>query len=66
MDRSILRIADHLELYRLRTGEYRRINLRVFPHYIPYIVRDQTLWVLAVAHGSRKPLCWNSQRNEAA
>ena len=66
MDRSILRIADHLELYRLRTGEYRRINLRVFPHYIPYIVRDQTLWVLAVAHGSRKPLCWISQRNEAA
>jgi plasmid stabilization system protein ParE len=66
VDRSILWIADHPELCRLRPGAYRRINLRVFPYYIPYIVREQTLWVLAVAHGSRKPLYWISRRNEAA
>lgn len=62
--RSVVRIADHPELYRLRPGEYRRINLRVFPYYVPYIIREQTLWVLAVAHGRRQPLYWVSRRNE--
>ena len=66
VDRSVLWIADHPELYRLRPGAYRRINLRVFPYYVPYIVREQTLWVLAVAHGSRKPLYWIFRRNEVA
>ena len=66
VDRSVLWIADHPELYRLRPGGYRRINLRVFSYYIPYIVRGQTLWVLAVAHGSRKPLYWISRRTKVA
>ena len=64
VDRSILWIADHPDLYRLRPGAYRRINLRVFPYYVPYIVRGETLWVLAVAHGSRKPFYWISRRGE--
>ena len=66
VDRCVLCIADHPELYRLRLGEHRRINLRVFPFYLPYIVREQTLWILAVAHGSRKPLYWISRRNKVA
>ena len=66
VDRCVLWTADHPELYRLRAGGYRRINLRVFPFYVPYVVRDQTLWVLAVAHASRKPLYWISRRNEAS
>ena len=66
VDRSVLWIADHPELYRLRPAGYRRINLRVFPYYIPYTVREQTLWVLAVAHGSGKPLYWISRRNKVA
>jgi toxin ParE1/3/4 len=66
VDRCVLWIADPPELYRMRPGGYRRINLRVFPYYIPYIVRGATLWILAVAHGSRKPLYWISQRNQGA
>ena len=66
MDRSVLWIVDHPELYRLRPGAYRRISLRVFPYYMPYIVREQTVWILAVAHGSRKPLYGISRRNEVA
>ena len=66
VDRCALWIADHPELYRLRPGSYRRINLRVFPYYLPYIVRGQTLWVLAVAHASRKPLYWIARRNSVA
>ena len=63
-DQSILWVAEHPELYRLRAGAYRRINLRVFPYYIPFVVREQTLWILAVAHGSRKPLYWISRRDK--
>jgi plasmid stabilization system protein ParE len=58
VDRSLLWLAAHPELCRLRTGGYRRMNLRVFPYFIPYIARRTTLWVLAIAHGSRKPEYW--------
>jgi toxin ParE1/3/4 len=58
VDRCILWIAEHPELYRLRPSGYRRINLRIFPYYIPYIVRNDDLWILAIAHGYRKPEYW--------
>jgi len=64
VDRCVSWISDHPELYRLRPTSYHRINLRVFPYYIPYVVRNETLWVLAIAHASRKPLYWISRRKE--
>ncbi len=48
----------------MRPGAFRRINLRVFPYYIPYVVREQTLWVVAIAHASRRPLYWISRRGD--
>ena len=63
VDRCVLWIEDHPELYRLRAGGYRRVNLRVFPYYIPYVVRGEIAWILAVAHASRKPRYWISRRN---
>jgi plasmid stabilization system protein ParE len=66
VDRCVLWIAAHPELYRLRPVSYRRINLRVFPYYIPYVVREQTLWILAIAHASRRPLYWVSRRKGVA
>lgn len=57
-DRCILWIAGNHELYRLRKTGYRRINLRVFPYHISFITRSSTLWILAVAHNSRKPEYW--------
>ena len=64
-DRCILSIVSRLDLYRLRPGTYRRINLRGFPYYIACIVRAETLWILAVAHAARKPLYWISRRSKA-
>ena len=64
VDRCVRWIGDHPELYQLRPGSYRRINHRVFPYYLPFGVRGQTLWVLAVAHGSRRPRYWISRRNK--
>jgi hypothetical protein len=39
VNRCVLWIANHPELYRMRASAYRRINLQVFPYYIPYILR---------------------------
>jgi plasmid stabilization system protein ParE len=66
VERCVSWIGDHPDLCRLRSGGYRRINLRVFPYYIPYVARGEILWVLAVAHGARRPLYWISRRNEVA
>lgn len=35
-----------------------------FPYYITYVVRESTLWILAVAHGQRKPDYWIERREE--
>ena len=58
VDQSIRWLAEHVEACKLRPGAYRRFNLRVFPYYIPYIARGSTLWILAIAHTSRKPEYW--------
>lgn len=36
---------------RLRPGGYRRVNLKIFPYYILYAVRDSMIWNLAIALG---------------
>jgi Ni,Fe-hydrogenase III component G len=37
VDRCVLWLPEHHELYPMRSGGYRRINLRIFPYYIPFI-----------------------------
>ena len=58
VDRTVLWLSEHPEACRLRIGGYRQLNLRVFPYYIPYIVRGSILWILAVAHQRREPEYW--------
>jgi plasmid stabilization system protein ParE len=43
---------------RLRPRGYRRVNLCAFPHYVAYIIRGDTIWVVAIAHGHRRPEFW--------
>ncbi|MEP6672197.1 MAG: type II toxin-antitoxin system RelE/ParE family toxin [Chthoniobacter sp.] len=43
---------------RLRGGDYRRVNLKVFPYYIACAIRHEAIVLLAVAHGHRKPHYW--------
>ncbi len=58
VEQSTLWLSAHAEACQLRPGGYRRFNLRIFPYYIPYIVRGSTLWILAIAHVRRKPEYW--------
>jgi plasmid stabilization system protein ParE len=58
VDRHIRWIGEHAEVPRLRPGGYRRVNLKVFPHYIAYTVLGGTIWLLAIAHAQRRPEYW--------
>ncbi len=51
-------IAANGTLPRLRPGDYRRVNLRVFPYYIAYALRADSAVVLAIAHARRQPEYW--------
>jgi len=51
-------ILRHPELPRLRPKGYRRVNLRVFSHYVAYVTRGELIWIVAIAHGYRRPEFW--------
>jgi len=51
-------IVHHPEVPRLRAKGYRRVNLRTFPHSAAYVIRQDTIWVVAIAHGHRRPEFW--------
>ena len=55
---AVDRIVRDPELPRLRSKGYRRVNLRAFPHYIAYVIRGDTIWIVAIAHGYRRPEFW--------
>ena len=50
-------ISANAEVPRLRKG-YRRVNLKVFPFYVAYSDERDRVWVLAVAHGRKRPGYW--------
>jgi toxin ParE1/3/4 len=51
-------ILENPRVLRLRPGNCYRFNLRVFPYYLPYIIRGENIWLLAVAQAQRKPRYW--------
>jgi plasmid stabilization system protein ParE len=59
---EVATVADWIlrnpEVPPLRPKGYRRVNLRVFPHYVAYIIRGDTIWVVAIAHGHQRPEFW--------
>ncbi len=55
---AIAWISDQPELPRIRPKGYRRVNLKVFPYHIAYIVHIDEIWVLAIAHSARLPEYW--------
>lgn len=44
-----------------RRGAVRRLRVARFPYAIVYVIRDETIFILAVAHGSRRPDYWRSR-----
>ncbi|MGE9267398.1 MAG: type II toxin-antitoxin system RelE/ParE family toxin [Verrucomicrobiales bacterium] len=68
---SVRRLEDEIELtvrtvlanpllFRLR-GDHRRANLPKYPYYLPFVILDERLIFLAVAHNARKPGYWKDR-----
>jgi hypothetical protein len=57
-------IEDHFEMPRIRKNGYRRVNLKIFPYYISYIISGETVWILAFAHAARLPDYWIKRRGK--
>ena len=55
---SLQRICENPDRAAVRPNGYRRVNLRVFPYYIAYVVSADLIWVLALAHTRRQPEYW--------
>jgi hypothetical protein len=54
-------IRKHPTLPRIRESNYRRVNLRIFPFYLAYVIRAETIYVVAIAHSKRKPDYWKKR-----
>ena len=64
LEKHVNCILGNPSIPRIRRGGYRRVNLKIFPYYIAYIIREDTLWILAIAHCHRKPEYWINRKNE--
>ena len=62
--RSIELIRAHPDIGTLRAGRlpHRRVLVAGFPYQIVYRVRDTDLYVIAVAHTSRRPGFWQGRQ----
>lgn len=54
-------ILEHPYLWHERAAGVRRVNCPVFPYYIAYFIRRETLVIAAVAHGRRHPNYWKKR-----
>ena len=43
---------------------FRRCSVKQFPFVIVYVETDETIWVMAVAHNSRRPDYWRGRQLE--
>ena len=55
VESSCTAIVQFPLLWRERTDGWRRVNLPGFPYYIAYLVREELILVVAVAHAKRHP-----------
>ena len=51
----LARIQRHSEAYALAHGRVRRARLHRFPYSVFYVIRENSIDVLAVYHGRRRP-----------
>ncbi|MFP4030522.1 MAG: type II toxin-antitoxin system RelE/ParE family toxin [Desulfococcaceae bacterium] len=64
VDRHVHWIIGNPDVPRTRAGGYRRVNLKVFPYYIAYLVHENQLWILAIANGRKKPMYWIDRKKK--
>jgi len=65
VERAIGRIQQHPQLGApYKATEFRYYVLRRFPYIIFYAELEEAIWIVAVAHGKRRPDYWRRRRVE--
>lgn len=54
-------IVQHPLLWRERPNGCRRVNLPGFSYYVAFVLREDRVLIIAVAHASRHPNYWKSR-----
>ena len=49
---------------RYKATEFRHYVVRRFPYIIFYVELEEAIWIVAVAHGRRRPDYWRRRRME--
>jgi plasmid stabilization system protein ParE len=60
--RAISTISDHPDRFPRNRGNEHRLVLQQFPFSIIYRIRDNDVFVTAVAHQRRRPNYWRSRK----
>ena len=58
-------IEDNYELPRVRQKGYRRVNCKSFPYFIAYFVRDEEIFIVAIANGYKRHEYWIKRKTES-
>jgi plasmid stabilization system protein ParE len=61
IERAIRLIVEAPERWPIYHENYRRVLVRRFPFSIIYIVKETDIYILAVAHGHRRPGYWKNR-----
>ena len=64
VDAAVERLTRDASIHRVRFCGVRRASIRRFKFYgIYYMVHEQEVWVIAIAHGRRHPRCLEERRS---
>ena len=62
IERAVQFVAASPERWARYGSYHRRILVRRFPYILVYLLKGTRIWIVAVAHGRRKPGYWRSRR----
>ena len=57
-ERMVALVLSNPGMFRKRKKGYHRANFRQFSYYLVYLVRDETIHLVSISHGSRRPEYW--------
>ena len=58
---NVLKIAENPEIWALKDDGTRRFSTKRFPYQIVYLLHEDVIWIVAVAHHKRFPEYWKER-----
>ena len=55
-------IGGNYDMPCIRPKGYRRVNCKSFPYYIAYLVREEEIFIIAIANGYKRPDYWMKRK----